>query len=89
MMALKPVLCDVNESRRHFGPGDLAEGLLRGNSYLALKNVSCDYQDGVLTLRGRVPTYYLKQVATAVVAGVPGIERIINQIDVGAPAVRN
>jgi osmotically-inducible protein OsmY len=61
---------------------ELAERCLRSNSYLALKNISCDYLNGVLILRGCVETYYLKQVAQEVVAGVEGLERIDNQIQV-------
>jgi osmotically-inducible protein OsmY len=66
--------------------GELAESRLRGNSYLALKNITCQYQDGTLVMRGRVPSYYLKQVACAAVAGLPGVRRIVNQIDVGSAA---
>jgi hypothetical protein len=39
-----------------------AENRLRSNSYLALKNVSCEFREGVLTLRGYLPSYYLKQM---------------------------
>jgi osmotically-inducible protein OsmY len=61
---------------------DKAEGRLRANAYLALKNVSCDFKDGVLTLHGYLPTYYLKQVAQTTVVGVEGVERIVNLIQV-------
>jgi osmotically-inducible protein OsmY len=64
-----------------------AEGRLRCNSYLALKNVTCEYRDGVLTLRGCLPTYYLKQVAQAAVDRLDGVERIVNEIEV-TPAAR-
>src|SRR3954447_10141027 len=59
-----------------------AENCLRSNAYLALKNVTCDYHEGVLTLRGCLPTYYLKQVAQSVVAHVEGVQRIVNEIEV-------
>lgn len=59
-----------------------AESCLRSNSYLALKNVSCDYHDGVLTLRGCLPSYYLKQIAQTAVARVAGAIRIVNEIEV-------
>jgi len=72
--------------RADYGPEELAETRLRSNSYLALKNVSCDYHDGVLVLRGRVPTYYLKQVALATVAGLAGVRHVVDQIDVGSAA---
>jgi hypothetical protein len=61
---------------------DRAEGLIRGNAYLALKNVSCDFRDGVLTLRGCLPSYYLKQVAQTTVVGLEGVDRIVNLIQV-------
>jgi hypothetical protein len=70
------------------GVAESAEGLLRGNSYLALKNVSCDYRDGVLILRGCLPTYYLKQLAQAAVARIDGVERVVNEIEVMAPSRR-
>jgi len=65
---------------------DLAERRLRGLSYLALKNIRCGYPDGVLTLRGWLPTYYLKQLAQAAVADLEGVARIENRIGVMAPA---
>jgi hypothetical protein len=67
---------------RHANPADLAERALRSSPYLALRNVACDCQDGVLTLRGCLPTYYLKQVAQAAVARVTGVQRIVNEIEV-------
>jgi hypothetical protein len=64
------------------GIGELAESRLRCNPYLALKNVSCDYREGVLILRGCVTSYYLKQIAQAAVAPLDGVLRIENQIEV-------
>jgi osmotically-inducible protein OsmY len=69
-------------------PADLAERALRNSPYLALRNVACECQDGVLTLRGCLPTYYLKQVAQAVVARVEGVRQVINDIDVVRTAMR-
>jgi hypothetical protein len=65
---------------------DLAERCLRSNPYLALKNVSCDSRDGVLILRGCLPSYYLKQIAQEAVASPEGVQRIDNQIQVVPPA---
>jgi osmotically-inducible protein OsmY len=64
------------------------ESQLRRNSYVALKNISCAFQDGVVTLRGCLPSYYLKQMAQTAVARVPGVDRIVNQIDVVSPNLR-
>lgn len=52
---------------------------------LSPQNVSCQYDDGTLILKGRVSTYYLKQVAQTLVAGIDGIKRIDNQIEVRTP----
>jgi osmotically-inducible protein OsmY len=62
-----------------------AEHRLRCNAYLALKNVSCEFREGVLTLRGCLPTYYLKQMAQTEVARVAGVQRVVNEIEVVAP----
>jgi len=61
----------------------VAEQALRSGPYPALKKLSCDYQGGVLVLRGCLPTYYLKQIAQEVVAQqVRGVGRLDNQIQV-------
>jgi CheY-like chemotaxis protein len=65
---------------------EAAERLLRRNSYLALKNVVCEFHDGVLTLRGCLPSYHLKQVALAAVSQLEGVQRIENQIEVVPPS---
>jgi osmotically-inducible protein OsmY len=65
---------------------ELAERCLHSNSYLAMKNISCESLDGVLTLRGHLPTYYLKQIAQMIVAQVEGVKHIDNQIEVITPA---
>ena len=67
----------------------LAEWGLRRSRYPALRAVSCDYQDGVLVLRGRLPSYYLKQMAQEVVGHqVQGVSRLDNQIQVVRPDPR-
>ena len=62
----------------------LAERALRNSPYLSLRNIVCEYQDGVLTLRGCLPTYYLKQVAQAVVATLEGVRQVVNEIEVAS-----
>jgi osmotically-inducible protein OsmY len=61
---------------------EAAEGRLRGSPYLALAPVSCEHREGVLTLRGCLPTYYLKQMAQAAVEQLQGVERVQNEIAV-------
>ncbi len=61
---------------------EAAESRLRQHSYLALKNISCECRHGQLTLRGCVPSYYLKQIAQTVIAKIDGIAGIRNEIEV-------
>jgi hypothetical protein len=45
----------------------MAEAALRRSSYHAVHHLVCDCDGGVITLRGRVPSFFLKQVAQNVV----------------------
>ena len=46
------------------------------------RNITCHHKDGVLTLRGRLPSFYLKQVLQTVLRDLSGIQRIDNQTDI-------
>jgi osmotically-inducible protein OsmY len=46
------------------------------------REVSLRFADGVLTLHGCVPSFYLKQVLQSLLADVEGVEWIDNQVDV-------
>ena len=84
LAALWPASPSTPERDPREGIIEKAERRLRSNSYLALKNVSCDYQAGVLTLRGCLPTYFLKQMAQTAVDCLEGVQRIVNEIEVVA-----
>ena len=58
---------------------------LRTSGYCQLGLVSCEFHEGVLTLRGRVSTFYLKQVAQTLVRNLDGVGEINNRLEV-APA---
>src|SRR5262245_43026200 len=73
---------------RRPAPADLAARRLHGHPYLALKNVPCGWLDGVLVLRGCLPSYSLKQVAQEAVAALEGVERTDNQIQLVTPPVQ-
>src|SRR6516165_9897922 len=64
--------------------GRQAEILIRGSSYLALRDVTCSVRGDTLQLQGRVPSQYLKQIAQEIAAGVKGVGRISNRIEVSA-----
>jgi osmotically-inducible protein OsmY len=68
------------------GGAERAESSLRRNGYMALQNIACEYRDGVLTLTGCLPTYYLKQLARESVARLAGVERVEDRIEVVSPS---
>ena len=46
------------------------------------RDIDLHFADGILTLRGRVPTFYLKQVLQTHVMDLEGVAHIRNQVDV-------
>jgi osmotically-inducible protein OsmY len=59
-----------------------ARQLLDQSNYLALRRLHCEFHDGQLVLLGRVPTYYLKQMAQTLVRQLPQVRQIENRVDV-------
>ena len=59
---------------------------LRESPYLALRRVVCEIRDGALLLRGRVPSYYMKQVAQSIAYCVENTLEIHNPLDVAPVA---
>jgi osmotically-inducible protein OsmY len=55
---------------------------LRRSLYPQLRRVQCEFHDGVLTLRGVVNSYFIRQLAYAHVANVDGVEAVIDRLDV-------
>jgi osmotically-inducible protein OsmY len=58
---------------------------LRTSPYLPLRIVRCECKHGVLTLAGRVPSFYHRQVAQASVRDLAGLLRIDDQLVVQTP----
>ncbi|MCE5267721.1 MAG: BON domain-containing protein [Planctomycetaceae bacterium] len=61
---------------------EIAQAALRRSAYFELRDVTCDFRGGVLTLRGRLPSYHLKQLAQTAVAEVPGVVEVDNRVEV-------
>jgi osmotically-inducible protein OsmY len=55
---------------------------LRKSSYTSLQRLSCEFDHGVLLLRGKLPSFYCKQLAQAVVSGIEGVSRVVNETEV-------
>jgi len=63
-----------------------AECKLGSSSHHFAQTVRCDYDNGVLTIEGRVPSFYLKQTAQSLIQGIEGVKRVDNELVVVNPA---
>lgn len=59
-----------------------AQERLRESSFVSVRRLTCDVHEGMLTLRGRLPSFYTKQVALSLVAEVEGVEEITDRVEV-------
>jgi len=55
---------------------------LRRSGYRALSDVTCDVTDGVVSLSGVVPTFFMKQIAQTIILRMGTVERLANQLEV-------
>lgn len=67
---------------RNETPADVAHKLLSTSSYRPLRSLQCTFDNGVLTIGGRLPSFHLKQVAQCAVIGIEGVVRVENKIEI-------
>jgi hypothetical protein len=61
-----------------------ARAQLGRSPYRALQYVSCEYDDGAVVISGRLPSYYLRQLALTIVLGhVHGCMPVVDRVEVG------
>ena len=65
-----------------------AKSRLRKSGYHQLQLISCEFHEGVLTLRGRVSSFYLKQVAQTLINQLDGVGEVNNRLEVVARPCR-
>ena len=58
---------------------------LQRSPYSDVRLVVCEFHEGMLCLRGRVRSYYLKQIAQTLVMELDGVDEIHNQLEVTTP----
>jgi osmotically-inducible protein OsmY len=62
------------------------ERALRATGYGPLRGIEVSVHARLVILGGRVPSYYLKQVAQTTALAVPGVRQVRNGVDVGRPS---
>jgi osmotically-inducible protein OsmY len=73
---------DRSSRRRPCRVTRVAEQCLQKSPYTTVRSVSCRYEGGELVLRGRLPSFYHKQLAQEAVADVQGVLRVVNETEV-------
>lgn len=63
----------------------LVQKRLSQSAYYALRYLSCQDHEGIVTIIGRVPSYYLKQVAQTIVSSIEQVGGVINRLEVIQP----
>ncbi len=84
LLGLATSTYDTSTSSRFPPIGLTVEDRLFSSGYLSLRDVSCIASDDVAYLDGRLPSYYLKQLAQEIAARVDGVRVVINKIEVKA-----
>ena len=64
-------LTDITESARE---------RLRRSPYWPLRSLACEFDHGALRLRGRLSSYYQKQLAQETVLAVCGVAQVVNEV---------
>ncbi len=83
MPATMPVLTAPNTLLHLRKAAEAAKECLAASPYQPLRRILCECDRGVLVLRGRLPSFYYKQLAQEAVARVRGVARVLNEIEVG------
>lgn len=69
-------------SRRIQHITEMAQRRLSQTPYRTIHRLSCQFDGHVLTLRGRLPSFYQNQLAQEAVAGMEDVERVVNLVEV-------
>jgi osmotically-inducible protein OsmY len=72
----------LTQSREDLHLAERVGHALHATGYGALRGITVNVQARIVLLRGRVPSYYLKQIAQTIALAVPGIHRIRNDLEV-------
>ena len=59
-----------------------AQRLLEERLLSATRQIRLEYREGILFLRGRLPSFYQKQLAQETIRNLDGVQQIVNRIEV-------
>jgi hypothetical protein len=56
--------------------------VIRSSGYPSLRRLRCEVADAVAIIQGVLPSYYLKQMAQAILQRLDGIRNVVNLVEV-------
>jgi osmotically-inducible protein OsmY len=72
----------IVQTRRSVSLAERVERALRATGYPALRTIEVSVHCRRVVLKGRVPSYYMKQMAQAVTLAVAGVQELCNDVEV-------
>lgn len=57
-------------------PADVAREIFLASTHYAFRSLECEFNDGVLTISGQLPSYHEKQLALSSVRAIQGVQRV-------------
>jgi osmotically-inducible protein OsmY len=72
-------------ARRVSGDEEITQAMLRkvkALGYAGLQPLTCEHHEGMLVLRGQVPSYFMKQLAQELASKIPGVKLVVNSLSV-------
>ena len=75
----------LQQSQEDVCLAERVERALRATGYGPLRGIEVTVHARLIILDGRVPSYYLKQVAQTTALAVPGTRQLRNDLDVSRP----
>ena len=76
----------LTQSREDLSLAEHVERALRATGHQPLREIKVTVHARIVILKGRVPNYYLKQVAQATAMTGPGVHQVCNNLEVGPPS---
>jgi len=70
-------------------PASLVAARLRRSGHAFLWGIRCEFDEGVLSLIGNVPTFHLKQIAQTLAMHTPGVVQVNNYLCVNRSATHS
>ena len=82
---IRQMLTEESGSDRSRAVTMAAKVRLKESPHWAIRSLTCECYDGVLFLRGHLPSFYQKQLAQETVGKLEGVLQVVNEAVVDAP----